>query len=91
MEKSAVFSDQLDIDSFLRSKGSATIDLVKNPKPQKVFFATNNGITGRVSNKVSAIDGTLFVSMFTPEEGEPSWMLHTSDKSNVVSSYSPSA
>jgi hypothetical protein len=82
-----VFTNQQTLREFLMSEGSISIDLVVNPKTEKVFFSTSKGTTGRVSNKITALAEDQYVSTFTPEEGEPSLMLHTQDRTNVKSTF----
>lgn len=83
-----VFSNQRSIMAFLKEEGSSEIQLIKNPKTGKLFFSTSKGTTGRVSTKVEKLHKDLFVSDFSPEEGDASLMLHTNDQTNVVSSFS---
>jgi len=87
------FSKTVDIATFASTNGITNLDLVKNPNTGKLFVSTNTGLTMRVSAKItsaSELNGTLQVSWFAPEGGEPSWLLHPKGESgqNVVGSLS---
>lgn len=83
----SVFTKQLPLKAFLQENNCTTINLVRNPNTDKVFFDAGNGIQGRVSNKITKLSLEQYVSWFTPDDGgEPSWMLHTQDRSNQLDS-----
>tara|TARA_B110000503_G_scaffold108036_1_gene161524 strand:+ start:1717 stop:1980 length:264 start_codon:yes stop_codon:yes gene_type:complete len=83
-----VFSNQRSISAFLKEDNSAEIQLIRNPQTGKIFFSTSQGTTGRVSTKVDKLNASLYVSQFSPEDGNASLMLHTSDHTNVVDTFS---
>jgi len=80
-----MFSKTQTLNAFAISNGIAELDLIVNPNTGKTFAKTNTGLTMRVSEKVTDLDGDLSVSWFAPENGDASWMLHlTGASSNVV-------
>lgn len=81
----SLFSKTVSIGVFAQTNKINKIDLVINPHTNKTFGVADNGITFRVSDKVSALSADLSVSMFTPDDGEPSWMIHPTGESNVQS------
>jgi len=80
-----MFSKTQTLNAFAIANGVAELDLIVNPNTGKTFAKTNTGLTMRVSEKVTDLDGDLSVSWFEPENGDASWMLHkTGASSNVV-------
>ncbi len=83
------FSKTLPIVDFIVSKGASKLDLIRNPKTGKRFFTVpGTDVTGRVAEKVEKLSTELSVSWFTPEEGEPSYMVHTTSTDNCEDSLS---
>lgn len=77
----ATFENTQDIVSFMKANGLTTLSLVDKDKTRPTetgrFIATNNPDVKLVPAKdIDAIDKTMAVSWFTPEDGEPFWMLH---------------
>lgn len=81
----SIFSKTQNIGVFAQTNNISKIDLVVNPHTGKTFGVADNGMTFRVSEKVSALNTDLSVSMFTPTDGDPSWMIHPTGESNVQS------
>jgi hypothetical protein len=80
-----MFSKTVSLNAFAIANGIAELDLIVNPNTGKTFAKTNTGLTMRVSEKVTDLEGDLSVSWFAPENGDASWMLHiTGASSNVV-------
>ncbi len=84
----SVFTKTTSISNFASQNGITGIDLIKNPNTGKIFGKASNDTTFRVSDKVSVLSMDLQVSWFTPENGEPSWLIHPEGQENKVSSLS---
>jgi hypothetical protein len=72
----ATFTKTQSINTFATNNGLTKIDILKNPKTGKLFGSTNTGITFRIAENVTSLSEDLVVSWFSPEDGDPSWMLH---------------
>lgn len=84
-----MFSKTQPLVDFLVSLGATKMDLVRNPNTGSRFFSVvGTETTGRVAEKVETLSADLSVSWFQPEDGEPSYMVHTTGSSNVESSFS---
>jgi len=81
----SLFSKTVSIGVFAQTNGINKIDLVINPHTDKMFGVADNGTTFRVSKDITRLSADLSVSYFTPEDGEPSWMIHPTGESNVQS------
>jgi hypothetical protein len=81
----SLFSKTVSIGVFAQTNGINKIDLVINPHTDKMFGVADNGMTFRVSKDINRLSADLSVSYFTPEDGEPSWMIHPTGESNVQS------
>ena len=46
---------------------------------------SDTGTTFRVGADITALSGDLSVSLFSPADGEESWMIHKTGQSNVQS------
>jgi len=82
----ATFSETQDVTAFLKAKGVTKANLAKFSESGKNGVVTDTGLTLRVANKVveiGKITADMQVSWFTPEDGEPSWMLHTRGESKI--------
>lgn len=97
MERNGSFENTRSISGFMKEEGIKTINLVKNPQTGKVFasLVKNNGseITARVSEKVVSagkLDASMSVSLFTPEDGDSSFMIHPTGErgANIITSFS---
>lgn len=81
----STFSKTQNIGVFAQMNGINKIDIVTNPHTGKNFGVSDTGMTFRVSEKVTQLTRDLSVSYFTPEDGDPSWMIHPTGESNVQS------
>lgn len=84
----ATFERTQSIAQYANSNNLTGIELIKNPNTGKLFGKDSNGNTYRVAEKVKELTMDLQVSWFTPEDGEPSLMIHTAGQTNVISSLS---
>ena len=83
------FSKTLPLVDFIVSQGASKLDLIRNPKTGKRFFTVpGTDVTGRVAEKVKKLSAELSVSWYTPEEGEASYMVHTTGSVNIEDSFS---
>jgi len=79
-----MFSKTQTLEKFAEVMNITSLELKVNEKTGKRFADFGNGITARVSEKVSDdLDGELSVSWFAPEDGDSSWMLHPTGQRNV--------
>jgi hypothetical protein len=81
----ATFSKTQSIGVFASINGINKIDLVINPHTGKTFGVSDTGTTFRVGAEITALSGDLSVSLFSPADGEESWMIHKTGQSNVQS------
>ena len=84
--KPLVFGESWTIADFKAefATPTTTIDIVKNPKTEKVFFVCGK-VTGRVSLKGYRENPTI--TLTTDEEtGEIAYMLHNKAQANVIDS-----
>ena len=84
----ATFEQTRNIMSIINSE-NISFDIILNEKTGKLFGKDTNGRTYRLSDKVQTLTADLAVSWFTPETGEPSWMIHPQGQVNVVSTLGP--
>ncbi len=71
----ATFEQTRNIMSIINSE-NISFDIILNQNTGKRFGKDSNGRTYRLSDKVKELTPDLSVSWFTPEVGEPSWMIH---------------
>ncbi len=78
------FNKTVTIAEFKSAENVTTIEIVKSPQSGKLFFATDNGVTGAVSGDVGAIMESPAMSIVEGDTGEPFWMLHKKQSNNVI-------
>ena len=81
-----IFGESFSISEFKTKFASADtkIDIVKNPKTDKIFFVCGK-VTGRVSNKGYSNNPVITLTT-DPETGEIAYMLHNKAMDNVIDS-----
>ena len=80
-----MFSKTKSLAQFAKENNITSVELIRNPNNDKRFINCSDGTTMRLSEKVdNDLSGDLSVSWFTPEDGDPSWMLHPTGTSNVL-------
>ena len=84
----ATFEQTKNIMSIINSE-NISFEIIFNKTTGKHFGKDTNGRTYRLSDKVTVLTENLSVSWFTPEEGDPSWMIHPQGAANVVSTLGP--
>lgn len=76
----SVFSKTQDIADFLINNKSRKMKIkrltAKDGTVTRFFTLSGSDITGRVSKKIEQLSSDNVVSWFTPETGEPSYMVH---------------
>ena len=72
----STFSKTQTISAFANAQGISELNILKNPKTGSLFLVDDLGNTYRVAKDIKALSADLMVSWFTPEDGEPSFMLH---------------
>ena len=81
-----MFTKSSSIKSFMKANNVTTAQLVRNPKTGKKFV-TFGDIKARVNDEIKELSENLQVCWFTPEDGDPSWMV-TKASNNVVDTLS---
>ena len=72
----ATFTKTVSISAFADNNGIGELIILKNPKTGSNFLVDDKGNTYRMGKDISALSTDLQMSWFTPEDGEPSYMLH---------------
>lgn len=81
METVLTFGEQLQISQFKAKYNVTTIDIVKSPKTDKLFFVAGN-VRGAVSANYK--EDPIMSSVTTPDNAESFWLLHKKDSNNTV-------
>lgn len=79
-----IFSQTTSIPSWKAMNSVSELNILKNPASGKIFFATDNRITG----KVSTFEGDLAISWCEDSESKGFWMIHKKGSSteNILAS-----
>lgn len=84
MQKSDLeFNNTMSITAFLQEEGASELEIATNPHTGKLFFVTDIGISGKVSNEADLDQDELRVSLCNDGE-ESFFMVHKHSQSNVV-------
>lgn len=75
------FVRTLSVNKFKEITNSGSIDVIRNPNSGKLFFVSDNGIKGAVSDSYS--ESPCF-SEVRGENNETFWLLHKKQSDNVV-------
>ena len=70
------FSKTVSISAFAEKQGISELNILKNPKTGSNFLVDDLGNTYRVAKDITELTADLQVSWFSPEDGDPSYMLH---------------
>jgi hypothetical protein len=73
------FENTQSINAHAEELGLSNIELIESSKTGKLFGKDSKGNTYLVSEKVEKLNTDLFVSWFTPKDGDPSYMIHPKD------------
>ena len=78
------FEKTTTIAEYKSLEGASTIEVVKNPNNDKLFFATDNGKMGAFSGELSEVMANPAMSVVVGTTGEKFWMLHKKQSNNVL-------
>ena len=88
MATNSPFTQTQSIVAFAQANNISNIELVHNKHTNLDFGVADDGTRFRVSKSIEELTPDLMVSWFTPEDGEPSWLIHPRGESNVKSTLS---
>ena len=77
------FGKKLSVEAFKAQYGSP-LQVVKNPKTEKLFVTAAGVTVGAVSKNYDAAQPKEFVELITEDTGETIWCLHNPSDTNVV-------
>lgn len=81
----SVFSATQNLLDFCKNQGVKAIELLNNEKTGSNFVSFDKGrITARVGKNVDKLSWDLSISMFTPEDGDASLMVHLTGESSAT-------
>lgn len=72
----STFSKTQNIGAYASANGITKFDILKNPKNGNLFAVDSKGNTLRLAKDITALTADLAISWFTPEDGDPSYMIH---------------
>lgn len=72
----STFTKTVSISAFAENNGIQDLSILKNPKTGSNFLVDDKGNTYRIAKDIQALSTDLQMSWFSPEDGEPSYMLH---------------
>jgi len=76
-----IFGEQLQVSQFKARFNATTIDIVKSPKTNKLFFVAGN-VRGACSDNYK--EDPIFSFVTTPDNAESFWLLHKKGTTNTV-------
>ena len=80
------FGEKLSVSAFKAKHNADKLDIVKNPKNEKLFVTANGVTVAAVSTNYDATKDKEFVEMILEDSGETLWCLHNPSAENVVES-----
>jgi hypothetical protein len=85
----STFSKTQNIGAYASANGITKFDILKNPKNGNLFAVDSKGTTLRLAKDITALSNDLAISWFSPEDGDPSWMIHKAGQgAEIVSTLS---
>jgi hypothetical protein len=78
------FGKKLSIVAFKELQHTDKLDIVKNPKTDKLFVSANGATVAAVSKNYDSTKDKEFVEMIDEETAEILWCLHNPGNANVV-------
>lgn len=72
----STFTKTVSISAFAENNGIQDLSILKNPKTGSNFLVDDKGNTYRIAKDIQELSTDLQMSWFSPEDGEPSYMLH---------------
>lgn len=80
------FGKKLSVSAFKEMHSADTLDIVKNPKNDKLFVTANGATVAAVSKNYDKEQAKEFVELIMEDTGETLWCLHNPSTDNVVES-----
>ena len=81
----SVFSETQNLLDFFNANSFSKVALMDNAEKGTKFISFDSGkLTARVANNVEELSWDLSISMFTPEDGDPSLMVHLTGESSAT-------
>ena len=77
-----IFVSTISLADFKDQQGVSTVDIIKNPNTDKLFFSTGSS-TGAVSTKLDT-DKVINVSLVRTEDGVEFYLMHNKADENIV-------
>ena len=72
----STFSKTQNIGAYANANGISKFEILKNPKTGNLFAVDSAGNTLRLAKDIKELTADLAISWFTPEDGDPSYMIH---------------
>ena len=73
------FIRTMSVSAFKTLVSATSIDIIESPKTHKLFFSTDNGITGAVST----FEGDVCVSSVKGDDGAEFYLIHAKSEGNI--------
>ena len=73
------FIRTMSVSAFKTLVGATSIDIIESPKTGKLFFTSDNCITGAVSN----VEGDVCVSSVRGDDGTEFYLIQAKSEGNV--------
>jgi len=73
------FIRTMSVSAFKAAVGANSIDIIESPKTGKLFFTSDNGITGAVST----VEGDVCVSSVRGDDGTEFYLIHAKSDGNI--------
>jgi pyrroline-5-carboxylate reductase len=78
------FGKKLSINAFKEMHNAEKIQIIRNPKTDKLFVSANGQTVASVSKNYDATNADKeFVELIMEDTGETIWCLHNSSNANV--------
>lgn len=77
------FGKSISVTAFKELNKAESIQVVKNPKNDKLFITANGETVAAVSTKYDTTQPKEFVEMINEEDGSIMWCLHNPSNDNV--------
>jgi hypothetical protein len=78
------FGEKLSVDDFKAEHEATTLDVVKNPKTDKLFVTANGKTVAAVSKNYKSELDKEFVELIMEDTGDIIWCLHNPSNANVI-------
>lgn len=79
------FGQKLTIAEFKELNNCTSLNIVRNPKTDKLFVTANGSTVAAVSKNYESSKGNAeFVELIMEDDGSKVWCLHNANTDNVV-------